>query len=235
MGGGRYGILPQRSRRNRHGAVGKAKVKTMSWRRLGALFVVLAVLGSAGQHPHAATASDPAAFIDNLANQTIKILKQHLPDAERERLFKTILDDNFDMPRIARFVLGRYWNGASDQEKRDFQPLLEDYLVRSYSNRFSRYSGETVKVGKVEAAGENTFVVFSQLIDPAGAPPVDVQWRVIRNGNDYRISDVSVAGVSLALTHREEFAAVIERQGGGVATLNRMLRERLAATATTEK
>jgi phospholipid transport system substrate-binding protein len=198
-------------------------------RLLFVIFVLGALVGTSGT-PQGAIATDPAAFISSLANETLKVLGEQLPPTERERRFKVILLENFDMPRISRFVLGRYWVGSSDQEKQDFQSLLPDYVARSYSNRFMKYSGETVKVTRSRAADRDATVVSSQIISSSSAPPIDVDWRVVRMGNDYRITDVIVDGVSLVLTHRQEFAAVIERQGGGVSTLNRTLREKLAGS-----
>jgi phospholipid transport system substrate-binding protein len=196
-------------------------------RFLFVISVLGALVGTSGM-PQGAVATDPAAFINNLANETLKVLGERPPPTERERRFKAILLENFDMPRISHFVLGRYWVGSSDQEKQEFQRLLPDYVARSYSNRFIRYSGETVKVIRSRSADRDATVVSSQIISSSGAPPIEVDWRVVRTGNDYRITDVIVDGVSLVLTHRQEFTAVIERQGGGISTLNRTLRERLA-------
>ena len=177
--------------------------------------------------PHAAVSTDPVAFIDNLANQTLKILGERLPPAESEQRFKALLLENFNMPRISGFVLGRYWLTASSQQKEEFQGLLPDYVARSYSKRFASYSGEKVKVTRSRPAGEDNIVVSSQIVNPSGAPPVSAEWWVVRTGDDLRIIDVVVDGVSLVLTLRQEFVAVIEQRGGGVSTLNRMLREKL--------
>jgi len=199
-------------------------------RLLFVIFILGALVGVCGT-PQSAIATDPAAFINNLANETLKVLGERPPPTERERRFKAILLENFDMPRISRFALGRYWVGSSDQEKQEFQRLLPDYVARSYSNRFMRYSGETVKVTRSRPSDRDVTVVSSRIISSSGAPPIDVDWRVVRTGNDHRITDVIVDGVSLVLTHREEFASVIEQQGGGVSTLNRALREKLAASS----
>ena len=180
--------------------------------------------------PHAAVSTDPVTFIDNLANQTLKILGEHLPAAESEQRFKALLLENFDMPRISGFVLGRYWPTARSQEKEEFQGLLPDYVARSYSKRFASYSGEKVKVTRSRPAGEDNIVVSSQIINPSSGPPVSAEWWVVRTGDDLRIIDVVVDGVSLVLTLRQEFVAVIEQRGGGVSTLNRMLREKLGGS-----
>jgi phospholipid transport system substrate-binding protein len=199
-------------------------------RHLLCAVVALGMMVDARNAPRAAVSADPVAFIDNLANHTLRILGEHLAPAESEQRFKALLLQNFDMPRISRFVLSRYWLTASSQEKEEFQGLLPNYVARSYSKRFASYSGETVKVSRSRPAGEGTTVVSSQIVSPSGAPPVSAEWWVVRTGDDLRIIDVIVDGVSLVLTLRQEFVAVIEQRGGGVSTLNRMLREKLGSS-----
>jgi len=183
----------------------------------------------------AASAKDAEVFISDLANAALKDLSDKLPEPELEKHFQALLDKNFDMPRISRFVLGRYWNSATDQEKQDFQRLFEAYVVRAYSIRFSEYSGETVKVTGSRSESPENNVVASQILQPDGAPPVRVDWIVRKNADEFRIADVSVDGVSMVLTQKQEFAAVIERNGGGVAALNKAIQEKLSGTNTAQQ
>ena len=182
-----------------------------------------------------AASKEAETFISNLANEALKDLSDKLPEPELEKRFKAMLDKNFDMPRISRFVLGRYWNGASDPEKQEFQTLFEAYVVRAYSIRFSEYSGETVKVTGSRAESADNTVVASQIIQPDGAPPVKVDWIVRKNGDEFRIADVSVDGVSMVLTQKQEFAAVIERNGGGVAALNKAIQDKINNANTAQQ
>lgn len=184
----------------------------------------------------AGSAQSPEGFINGLASEAINTLSTtSTPAAEREQRFRAMLDANFDMPRISRFVLGRYWLSASDEDKQEFQKLFEQYVVRAYATRFSEYSGQTVKVTGSRAEGQDDAVVSSQILQPSGAPPVRVDWVVKKNGSDYRITDVSVEGVSMVLTQKQEFAAVIERNGGGVAGLNKAIQDKLGTTATAQQ
>ena len=128
------------------------------------------------------------------------------------------------MPRISRFVLGRYWTTAADQDKQTFQKLFEDYVVRAYAARFSEYSGEEVKVLGARAESETVTLVTSQFLRPNGAPPAKIDWRVRKQDNDFKIVDIDVEGVSMAVTQREEFGSVIQRDGGTVAGLNKRCR-----------
>ena len=57
-------------------------------------------------------------------------------------------------------------------------------------------------------------------------PPIKVDWRLSVCDGVYKISDIAIAGVSMAMTQRTEFAQVIQRNGGQVESLLAMLRER---------
>ena len=196
-----------------------------------------ALLAGIGLAPstRAATAASPEAFISTLANEALKTLNERLTESEIEKRFQVLLERDFDLPRIGRFVLGRYWNGATDTEKQDFAKLFEAYVVRSYSLRFSEYSGETVKVMGARPQSADNTIVASQIVPPDGGAPTKVDWIVNKKGDDYRIIDVNVEGVSMSMTHRQEFATVIEHTGGGVTALNKALEQKLNAASTAQQ
>lgn len=205
--------------------------------RRAVLGIVAALAAGTAAAPvaQAAASKEAETFISDLANQALKDLSDKLPEPELEKRFRTLLDKNFDMPRISRFVLGRYWNGASDKEKADFQGLFEAYVVRAYSIRFSEYSGEAVKVTGSRSDSAENVVVSSQITQPDNAPAVRVDWVVHKDSDTLHITDVSVDGVSMVLTQKQEFAAVIERNGGGVTGLNKAIQAKLDAATTAQQ
>lgn len=205
--------------------------------RRAVLGIVAALAAGTAAAPvaQAAASKEAETFISDLANQALKDLSDKLPEPELEKRFRTLLDKNFDMPRISRFVLGRYWNGASDKEKADFQGLFEAYVVRAYSIRFSEYSGEAVKVTGSRSDSAENVVVSSQITQPDNAPAVRVDWVVRKDSDTLHITDVSVDGVSMVLTQKQEFAAVIERNGGGVTGLNKAIQTKLDAATTAQQ
>jgi len=184
---------------------------------------------------HAGNASSPEVFINGMAQGALQTLQDKVSEAEMEKRFTALLNDDFDMPRISRFVLGRYWTTASDEDRQHFQQIFESYVVRAYSIRFSEYSGQTVKVTGSRDEGDNSSVVTTDIVSPQGGEPVKVDWRVHKTGDDYRIVDVAVEGVSMVLTQKQEFAAVIERTGNGVAGLNNVIEAKLNGSATAQK
>jgi len=145
--------------------------------------------------------------------------------AQRQARFRELFRDDFDLPGIGRFVLGRYWRVATPQEQQDFLGLFQEYLVRAYSARLGTYGGEPFRVTGVHPNGEET-IVNSEIIRP-NSSPIAVDWYLIGRG-PYKITDVYVGGVSMKVTQRDEFASVIQRNGGRVEALITQLRQKLA-------
>ena len=174
-----------------------------------------------------AAAADPAAVITNLGNRALEVLGKSATPAQRVARFHELFRQDFDVPGIARFVLGRYWKTATTEQQGEFTKLFEDYIALVYSSQLSAYSGETLKVTGSRADSEGP-IVASEIIRPAGAPPVKVEWHMTDQHGTYKIRDVAVDGISMAVTQRSEFASVIQRNGGQVQGLIAMLREKTA-------
>jgi len=154
-----------------------------------------------------------ADFIQDLAGRAIGILQSRDGKIEaREAQFRDLLSNGFDMPFIARFVLGKYWRKATPQERADYQALFTEFILQSYSRRMGGYSGETFTVAGARAAGKRDVLVRTR-IARTGGPAVKADWRVRPKGGQYRIIDIMVEGVSMAVTQRSEFSAVMRRRG----------------------
>jgi phospholipid transport system substrate-binding protein len=197
----------------------------MSLPTIARVFAVLVVLLS---HGPACAADNAAGFISGLGKRAIDILTSSKSQAERQSRFHELFDEAFDVPGIARFVLGPYWRVATDAQREEFPKLFETYIVRVYLVRFSGYSGEQLKVTGSRPEGENTTLVMSQIIGDSKSPPVKADWRVAKTTRGFNVIDVMIEGVSMAVLEREEFSSVIQRGGGQVEVLFKELRQRSA-------
>jgi phospholipid transport system substrate-binding protein len=191
-----------------------------------AIFVLFTGLASAFP---AAADTGPAEFVRTLGNEALGVIRADTPPAQKQAFFHQLLQQNFDLPGIARFVLGPHWRTASEPEKQEFLRLFEEYIVRVYSERFAQYRGETLQVTGSRADPEGA-VVTSEIVRPGGAPPIKVDWRLTARDGLYKISDVIIDGVSMGVTERSEIAAMIQRSGG-VPGLLAMMREKAGAPA----
>jgi len=141
-----------------------------------------------------------------------------LSPAERQKRFGVLLDKDFDFAKIGRFVLGRYWQTATEPQKQEFAPVFRDYVVQSYSVRFGEFTGASFKVTGERPESPTSTIVGTTVMQRSSASPAKVDWRVSTEGSP-KITEVIVDGISMSLTHRQEFASLIERSGGGVASL----------------
>jgi phospholipid transport system substrate-binding protein len=148
--------------------------------------------------------------------------------AKRERnvqRFQELLYLGFDVPYIARFVLGRYWNAATADQREEYERLFTRMILKIYADRFSLYAGETLKVVGSRQDSSVDAIVSSQIVRPSG-PPINVDWRVRDRNGEYKIIDVVVEGISMGVVQRDEFSSVIQRGGGNIDALLTVLRRR---------
>jgi phospholipid transport system substrate-binding protein len=172
-----------------------------------------------------AVAETPVEFITVLGNRGLEVLRSAGSLSVKVTYFRQMLRQDFDLPGMSRFVLGRYWRIASHHQRREFRHLFEEDLLHFYGTRFSQYGGEGFVVigSRPDPAG---LVVTSQIVRLQG-PRVGVDWRLsVRNGF-YKVSDVVVDGVSMTVTKRSEFAAIIQRNGGQIEGLLATIRGRV--------
>jgi len=142
------------------------------------------------------------------------------------------MNADFDLPKIARIVLGRYWQGTSEIEQQQFTDAFADYTVRMYSARFADYSAESFRVIKQRAASETITVVSTQITPLASGQPIDLDWRVENTAGGYKVTDISAGGASLAQAQREEFSSAVQHSGGSVSSLIQKLRTKVTEPAT---
>src|SRR5713226_2775069 len=195
--------------------------------RFASRIAIIVLALAAGVPRQSQAAIDPAGFVADLGSKAINVLTSTASEAERERQFRALFEQSFDLQEIARFVLGPYWRTATEQQRQEFTKLFENYVIHAYTVRFNSYAGQQLKVGSARPEGDNGALVQSEIALPnSNQPPVKVDWRLSASGNSYKITDVTVEGVSMALTERQEFASVIQRGGGQIDALLKVLRER---------
>lgn len=170
-----------------------------------------------------AAETSASTVIQSLADQAmVELTDQTLADDVRRKNFVALMDRYFAMDVVSRFVLGRYWRSISDAEMNEFSNLLQNYLALNYANQFKEFNGEQFVVGNETEKNKDTFV-NSQFVRPDG-PPVNIVWRMRMFGDDFKIIDVSIEGLSMGITQRDEFTSVIQQNNDDVSALTKALK-----------
>ncbi|MGD9650722.1 MAG: phospholipid-binding protein MlaC, partial [Dongiaceae bacterium] len=138
---------------------------------------------------------------------------------------RVLLNEHFDVPAIGRFALGRYWRSADATKQQEYLKLFEEVIVQTYADRFGQYSGQTLKVSSTDKS-DGFYTVHSQMLQPSEGEPIFIDWRLKSAGGSYKITDVIVEGVSMSVTQRSEYSAIIERAGGDLNALLKVMRNK---------
>jgi phospholipid transport system substrate-binding protein len=194
---------------------------------------VFAVLLSAGVAALLSTlsvgaAGDPGQMVQRVTTQAIDIATT-TSGAPRDAAFRQVLRNNFDLPHMARLILGPYWNQASEQQRARFVAALEAQEARSFGERLSKFAGYVVTIDKVVPQSNGLWVV-NAVLSRSGGQAIRLAWDVHDNGQGPRIADIKISGVSMSMIKRSEFNSYIEHNGGTVEPLVRELEIRARAT-----
>lgn len=201
-----------------------------------ALVRILAVMLTVLLVPAASQAGsrDAEAFIHKLADRALALVTDHSSSMSDKRArFDELLGDTFDMEGIGRFLLGRYWRTTPQDVQREYLRAFTENIVYTYTARFDEYSGQKLVVDGSREDGDFT-IVNSRIVDPKGGPDVRVEWRLIRSGDSYKVVDVVIEGVSMSVTQRQEYASLIQSNGGDVKALIKALNTQMARLKASE-
>jgi phospholipid transport system substrate-binding protein len=199
-------------------------------------FAFAVLLASAPLGHEARAGDDASAFIVQLgAEATATMANGGMSSADRVQRFAVIVDRNFDVPKIAQFMLGRYWQNATGTERSEFTNVFRDYMIRIYSDNFANYSTDTFHVIDQRVASELTTIVRTEITEIVTREPMTIDWRVVKTPEGFKVFDLTVGGVSLAAAQQEQFAAAIQRNGGQVSILIKMVRSQLMQMETAQQ
>ncbi len=204
-----------------------------------AVFFVLA-LGSTLPSVELAAAVEPAngkakTFLASLGERAIEVAQDKGSSRQdRESRMRALLIEGFDLKTLARLVLGKHWRKLDGAQRAEFVDVFEDAMVQQTLAIFGRYTGERFKITGVTADRTNAklIAVSVDLLRANGALLAKVYYRLRKDGDDFKVVDIVAEGVSMALTLRQEYSAVIEKSGGKVDGLIDKLRKAGAGTSS---
>jgi phospholipid transport system substrate-binding protein len=174
-----------------------------------------------------ASAESARAFITQLGKETVDALQKSGSPSQKAAKMEDILRRGFDFQTIGRFVIGRYWNTASPQQREEYIKVFSDFVAKSYSRRLADEATiNGFNITNLRDLGEGDSLVQTAISRPSG-PPLNYEWRVRDNGGTVKIVDVVVEGVSLLVTQRADFTSVAGQSG--MDGLIKTLRDKAAA------
>ncbi|HEY2834977.1 MAG TPA: ABC transporter substrate-binding protein [Rhizomicrobium sp.] len=169
-----------------------------------------------------AEAAVPAeGFISDNIQKSLSILNDpSLSATQKSDQFEHLLLGLTDMKRIAIFTLGQYATSVPPAQQDEFAAAFQNYSISVYRSYLSRYAGQTLKVTGSSQRAPDDFIVNTVMADDnGGQQPLQVNFRVRTDSGKPELTDFSVAGIWIALSERDQFAAFLAHNKGDVKNL----------------
>ena len=168
-------------------------------------------------------------FVEDVTNDGIEnIINANVSQQEKDKRFATLFNNALDMKFIGQFVLGRYWRTATPEQRDAFIKAYREMNIKTWSKRFDEFKGRNFKfIGTTTSNSANQIFVNSEVPMPEGQP-AKVVWRVKQTGDTFKIVDIIIENVSLAITARNEYSAYIKKSPNGVDDLIKDLQQKVA-------
>lgn len=179
-----------------------------------------------------AWAGPPTDAVKKSVDEVIRILddpawKKPEKKDERRKLLEQTIAQRFNFPEMSKRTLGAEWTKRTPEEQKEFAANFQTLLSNTYIGRIEAYSGETVQYRKELTDGE--FAEVYTHID-TGKSVIDINYRLQKNLEDWRVYDVIVEGTSLVQNYREQFKRILRKDS--FAELSKQLRDKSANIRT---
>ena len=155
-------------------------------------------------------------FIRELSEKAFGVLRdKSISQPVREKKFRDLLGQGFALDKVANAVLGRNRRTATPTQLSEFNAAFPDYVVRIYASRLTDFSDTNLKVFSTSPIGSRGDVSVHSIVSGKNvSQPVHADWRVTQvPGVGLRIIDLSIEGISMATTQRDEFDTKISQKG----------------------
>ena len=178
----------------------------------------------------AVDAAKAEAFVKKVTEDGIEnIINANIPQAEKDKRFAKLFNSALDIQFIGQFVLGRYWRTATPEQRQEFIDAYRELNVQTWSKRFDEFKGRNFIFKGTDASNSANQIFVNSTVPMEQGEPAKVVWRVKQIGNEFKIVDIIIENVSLAITARNEYTAFIKQSPDGVAGLIKNLQEKTKA------
>ena len=166
----------------------------------------------------AAVPRDPAELIKTTAEQVrarVAVERDTLR-TDRDRLHQLVDDlilPHFDFDQMSQRVLGKHWQGANSTQRERFIDEFRKLLIRTYALALLDYVDREVRYFPVRAEPGAQMVTVKTEIDRPGGAAMPISYRLHITDDAWKVSDITVDGVSLVNTYQASFRSEV-RKGG---------------------
>lgn len=141
--------------------------------------------------------------------------EREMLDAQPETVYDLINDliiPVFDFNNMSRWILGKYWKQATEEQRAVFTTEFKALLVRTYAKAVLGFTNERVNyLETLTGSKPNIVMVKTEIVSDGGVTPVNYTMHI--SDGSWKVVNVAFEGISLVETYRKSFASEIRNNG----------------------
>lgn len=189
---------------------------------------VAALMMFAGSASAEVDGAKAEAFVSGVTAEGIKdIINANIPQAEKDARFAKLFNRALDLDFIGQFVLGRNWRTATPAQREEFIKVYRQLNISTWSKRFDEFKGKEFIFKGTSPSNSAGQVFVNSVVPMDQGEPAKVVWRVREKNGQYKVVDIIIENVSLAISARNEYTAFIKNNPGGVDALIANLKSKI--------
>lgn len=155
-------------------------------------------------------------LVSNLCHDALEIIStKNITVEEAEKRFKPLLENNFALPSICKYIFGVHFRRLTREQKKKCLEGFSRVLIKAYVKTFLSYKASKIDINVVGVklgAGKDRYIVMSAVKVP-GKEDIRLNWSVYCIDNRYLVFDVIADGVSLSKIQKTLMAERIKEKG----------------------
>lgn len=117
---------------------------------------------------------------------------------------------SIDIAAVARFALGKHARQVTEDEQARFTAALREFLTDTFRDNADKFRDAEIDIIGSKDRSETNSIVETR-ISRKGEDPMTVRWRVIAREGEWRVVDVEVLGLWLAIEQRAQISAILDK------------------------
>ena len=177
------------------------------------LFVIAILALNLLLFPAATAAGSATQVIESLHAELLGVMKQagELGYAGRYERLAPVVTSTYDLPFIAKTVVGRYWNKFTPEQQSEYVETFTRMSIATYADRFDGYSGELFKTISEDPLRRGRLVVKTVLVKSSGEQ-VQLDYILHQSSDEWRVINVIAQGVSDLSLKRADYTSYLKKK-----------------------
>ncbi|MBM5574057.1 phospholipid-binding protein MlaC [Deefgea sp. CFH1-16] len=156
----------------------------------------------------------PEQIVRSTSKDVLDIIKKNDKDTSKMRdLVDQRLSPLADYNRMTSLAVGRYWKSATPAQQDALSKEFRTMMIRTYLSALTLYKNAQINVRGTRAGNDASEQTVRTEVSLPGQKPIPLDFSFEKIGSEWKVFDISVEGISFINNHRNQFGAVIRKDG----------------------